>query len=115
MVFFGQKASTAIGPAVLALRTGAPIVPVFIIRENDNTHTIIIEPEIEYEPSGDPDRDIYTITSTFTRIIESYVRRYPSQWPWISNRWREKPPRKRVKVKKRDLLMEHNRRDGKDI
>jgi KDO2-lipid IV(A) lauroyltransferase len=115
VVFFGQKASTAIGPAVLALRTGAPIVPVFIIRESDDTHTIMIEPEMVYEQSGDFDRDIYTITSTFTRIIESYVRRYPSQWPWISNRWREKPPRKRIRVKKRDLLMEHNRRDGKDI
>jgi len=103
--FFGQKASTAIGPAVLALRTGASVVPIFIIRERDDTHTIIIEPELNYEITGDQDKDVFNITSAFTRIIEAYVRRYPSQWPWISNRWRPKPPRKRVRTKRRDLLL----------
>jgi KDO2-lipid IV(A) lauroyltransferase len=104
--FFGQKASTAIGPAVLSLRTGAPIVPVFIIRERDDTHTIVFEPEMHLELSGDQDKDVYLITSTFTRIIESYVKRYPSQWQWISNRWRTKPPRKQVRTKRRDLFLE---------
>jgi KDO2-lipid IV(A) lauroyltransferase len=114
--FFGQKASTAIGPAVLALRTGAPILPLFIIRERDDTHTIVIEPEMHCELNEDQDKNVYLITSTFTQVIESYVRRYPAQWQWISNRWREKPPRKRVRVKRRDLLlMEHNRGDGKEI
>jgi len=111
--FFGQKASTAIGPAVLSLRTGAPIVPIFIIREMDDTHTIVIEPEMEVNLSGDQDRDVYLITDQFTRIIESYVRRYPSQWQWISDRWREKPPRKRVRIKRRDLLsIEKHGADG---
>jgi KDO2-lipid IV(A) lauroyltransferase len=104
--FFGQKASTAIGPAILALRTGASVVPVFIIRERDDTHTIIIEPELHSELSGDQDKDVYQLTSAFTRIIESYVRQYPAQWPWISNRWKEKPPRKRVRTKRRDLIIE---------
>ena len=102
--FFGQKASTAIGPAVLALRTGASIVPVFIVREKDDTHTIVIEPALNCEISGDQDKDVYLLTSAYTRIIEAYVKRFPAQWPWISNRWREKPPRKRVRAKRLDHI-----------
>ena len=104
--FFDQRAATAIGPAILALRTGAPIVPIFILREPDDTHTIIIEPQMDCELSGDQDKDVYLIAETFTRIIEGYVKRYPDQWQWISNRWKEKPPRKQVRIKRRDLVVQ---------
>ena len=86
--FFNRKAATATGPAVLALRTKAAIVPIFIIRNTDDTHKIIIEPEICFEESGDYDKTVYDIISKITTIIEKYIRLYPSQWGWIHRRWK---------------------------
>ena len=51
--FFGQKAATATGPAVFAMRTGAVILPMFIVSQNDGTHKIIIEPPVSLEDQGD--------------------------------------------------------------
>jgi len=47
--FFGRKAATATGPVILAMRTGAAILPCFIIRQPDDTHKIIFEPPFELE------------------------------------------------------------------
>ena len=63
--FFGQKSPTAIGPAVFSLRTGAAIVPTFIVRQKNDTHKIIIEPPLEFNLTGDQAEDILHITSIF--------------------------------------------------
>jgi KDO2-lipid IV(A) lauroyltransferase len=89
--FFGHPASTAPGPAALALRKGAPVIPVFIVRNNDNSHSIIIEKEIKWHPSGDSVCDMRDITSKFTKVIEDYVRKDLSQWLWTNWRWRTQP------------------------
>jgi len=86
--FFGQNSSTAMGPAILSLRTGAAIVPMFIIRQNDDTHKIIIEPPLVFNPTGNQTEDIRHITSAFTERIESYIKAYPTQWFWINRRWK---------------------------
>jgi KDO2-lipid IV(A) lauroyltransferase len=86
--FFGHKTPTAVGPAVLSLRTGAALVPLFIVRQKDNTHKIIIEPALECTLSGNQAEDIHTITSAFTKRIEFYVRKYPDQWLWTNRRWK---------------------------
>ena len=88
--FFGQPAATALGPAVISLRTGSPVVPVFIVRQADGTHTIFIEPSLEYQVTGDRKEDERTMTAAYTKVIERYVRAYPEQWSWINNRWRRK-------------------------
>jgi KDO2-lipid IV(A) lauroyltransferase len=91
--FFGNLAHTQIGVAKLALATGTPIVPMFIVRNDDGcTHTIFIEPPLSFDLTNNPEADIKTITQTFTHRIESYVRNYPTQWMWIHNRWKQKPP-----------------------
>lgn len=94
--FFGQKAATATGPVVLALRTKAAILPAFILRNPDDTHRIIFEPEYCLKPG-----QAYTETLLFniqelTRIIESYIRRYPAEWGWIHRRWKSRPSEKEV-------------------
>ena len=86
--FFGYKTPTAVGPAVLSLRTGAALVPLFMVRQNDDTHKIIIEPALEFTLTGNQAEDIYHITSAFTQKIEWYIRRYPSQWLWLNRRWK---------------------------
>ena len=86
--FFGQPAATALGPAVISLRTGSPVVPVFIARNGDGTHTIYIEPALDHPVTGDRKEDERALTAAFTRVIERYIRAYPEQWFWINSRWR---------------------------
>ena len=93
--FFGHPAPTARGPAMLSLRTGALIVPIFIVRHADLSHTIFIEPHLTPELTGTISEDIFTITTAYTQVIEHYVRKYPDQWFWVNRRW------KKGKIKKR--------------
>ncbi len=87
--FFGYSVPTFTGPVVMALRTGAAIVPIFIVRNDDNTHKIIIDPPVKLELSGDKDRDIVANIARLTKISESYIRRYPEQWWWVHRRFRK--------------------------
>jgi len=87
--FFGYPAPTAPGPAVLALRTGAPLVPIFIVRSNDGLHHIYIEPQLELSLNGDRSSDIPAVVSAYTKVIENFIRMYPDQWFWINNRWKK--------------------------
>ena len=87
--FFGHPAPTAPGPAVLALRTGAPLVPIFIARSNDGLQHIYIEPQLELNLKGDRSSDIPAVVSAYTKVIEHYIRKYPDQWFWINNRWKK--------------------------
>jgi len=91
--FFGHNSPTAVGPAVFSLRTGAAIVPMFIVRQKDDTHKIIIEPPLEVNLTGNQAEDIRRITSTFTERIEWYIRTYPTQWFWLNRRWKRMSPR----------------------
>ena len=86
--FFGHPAGTATGPVVLAMRTGASIVPMFSVREPGDSHMVVIEPEFKLVLSGDKEKDTYVNTAMLSRIIEGYVARYPSQWFWLHERWK---------------------------
>jgi len=87
--FFGHPAPTATGPAVLSLRTGALVVPIFIVRHADSSHTIFIEPHLNPVLTGNRAEDIFTITTAYTKVIEHYVRKYPDQWFWVNRRWKK--------------------------
>ena len=87
--FFGHKTPTAVGPAVLSLRTEAALVPLFMVRQKDDTHKIIIEPALEFTLTGNQAENIYHITSAFTQRIEWYIRKYPTQWLWLNRRWKQ--------------------------
>jgi len=88
--FFGEKAATATGPVIFSLRTKAPILPTFIIREKDDTHRIFIEPELKLQESQDYKETLIFNVQKITKIIENYIRRYPTQWGWIHKRWKTK-------------------------
>ena len=90
--FFGRPAATTVTPALLSLRTGAPVVPVFIVRNDNDTHRIFIEPAIEVERTDNHDENIFRITAEINRVIQSYVERYPDQWSyWTARRWKYQP------------------------
>lgn len=91
--FFGQTAYTAPGPAVFSLKTGAPILPVSVVREKGVPRTLFIGSPIEIERTGDEKKDVELLTAEFTKAIEDIVKQYPSQSPWLNRRW-ESPSRK---------------------
>ncbi|MFH2013161.1 MAG: lysophospholipid acyltransferase family protein [Pseudomonadota bacterium] len=91
--FFGRMVPTFKGPIVMAMRTKAPIIPAFILREDGNRHRIIIKPPVKLELTGDKDKDIFTNLSRLSKIVESYIREYPDQWWWIHQRWRKALPK----------------------
>lgn len=84
--FFGHTAFAADALAVLALRTGAPIVPGFAILRPDGTWHVQIGPEVRVSPSGRFDDDVRAIMTECTAILEQWVRRYPEQWLWTHAR-----------------------------
>jgi len=86
--FFGRKAATATGPVVLARRTGASILPCFILRQKDDTHKIIFEPPLNLVKGNTDEETIIINVQRLTDIIESYIRRYPAEWGWIHRRWK---------------------------
>jgi lauroyl/myristoyl acyltransferase len=85
--FFGRPASTYQGPAYFALRTGAPIVCVYFIRQNDFRHRFIVERVIWPKRKGKLEEDITGILLELNESLEKMIRRYPDQWNWVYKRW----------------------------
>ncbi len=90
--FFGEPAATASGLARLALISGAPVVPVFLVRQPGNrSHRIVIQDEIPIQHSADQQRDIEQNTRRFVKAVEDIVRRYPEQFLWTHRRYKTRP------------------------
>jgi Kdo2-lipid IVA lauroyltransferase/acyltransferase len=91
--FFGVPASTNAGLALIALRTGAPVVPVFLVREGRSArHVVHVLPFLYAERTGDMEADLVRNTQRFSQVFEDMVRRYPEQWLWVHRRWKTRPP-----------------------
>ncbi len=86
--FLGLPTSTTASPAVMALRTGAPIVPAFMIRQKAGRYQVIIEPPVAAATTDNVTKDIEVITQRMVRPLEKYIRQYPEQWWWVHRRWR---------------------------
>ena len=86
--FFGRPAATPVGATVLALKTGAAIVPTYVHLGDDGMQHMHILPEIPMEKTGDEDKDVITNTQTLTKFIEDTIRKYPEQWVWMHERWK---------------------------
>jgi KDO2-lipid IV(A) lauroyltransferase len=84
--FFGRHASTMKSLAILSQRTRAVVLPMFIYRDENFHHHIMIQPPIEHLA----EEDIALRTQQYTAWIESAVRGHPEQWIWTHNRWKVK-------------------------
>ena len=90
--FFGIEACTASGMARIAVRTGAAVVPGFLLwEEKEGRYVLHFGKEVEVVDTGDAERDAVTNTAAFTAAIERYIRRYPEQWLWLHRRWKTRP------------------------
>jgi len=88
--FFGKKAPTTPGLAVLAMKTGAPVVPVFMVRNGFGKHRLVIQNPLELIRTGDIKKDVEANTQLFNHTLESMIRQHPDQWFWVHRRWERK-------------------------
>lgn len=93
--FFGIEACTASGLARVALRSGAAVLPGFLLwEESEQKYVLHFGEELQLirtGDAGDAGDDIVANTALFTAAIESYIRRYPGQWLWVHRRWKTRP------------------------
>ena len=90
--FFGIPAATTPAIALFALRTGAAVVPGFLIWDAaQQKHRLRLDPPVDLINTGDLDRDVLENTKHFNEILEGYIRKYPDQWLWIHRRWKTRP------------------------
>ncbi|OGP86961.1 MAG: hypothetical protein A2Y95_04155 [Deltaproteobacteria bacterium RBG_13_65_10] len=89
---FGVEASTTAGLAIMALRTGAPMIPAFIAREPGRLRfRVLIFPEVEVSRTGDPKEDVRLTTASINRAVETMIRMRPDLWLWGHRRWKNSP------------------------
>jgi KDO2-lipid IV(A) lauroyltransferase len=89
--FFGRSASTPVGAALMAIKTGASVVPTYVYLGDDGLQHMHYLPEIETVLTGDEEQDMITNTQRYTRFIEDRIREHPDQWVWLHERWKTKP------------------------
>lgn len=89
--FLGKPASTPMGAAVFSRKTGAPVIPAFILRKPDGRHRVVVGEAMRYEDHGDTNRDLYDFTARMTGILERVIRENPTQWLWFQKRWNTPP------------------------
>lgn len=89
--FFGRPAKTPRGPAVFALRFGAPVLLMVCVRQPSGRYAFFVEP-VEVAPTGDREADVDAIVLRYTQMLEAKVREYPEQYFWQHRRWRRQPP-----------------------
>ena len=85
--FFNRSASTTSTIAVLAMRAGVPIIPVFALPLSGGRYRMIYEDPIEQPDPDHPDA-VRILTQRCTDVLEMYVRRHPELWLWMHRRWR---------------------------
>ena len=90
--FFGKPAYTTKAPALLAMASGAPLMPCFMIREkNRDRHRFIIQDPIELAKGPDKEENVRINTQRWSTAVEKFIRKHPDQWVWMHRRWKTRP------------------------
>ncbi|MDD4816978.1 MAG: lysophospholipid acyltransferase family protein [Victivallaceae bacterium] len=86
--FFGQPCRTHASAALLHLKTGVPLIPEVTRRAGNNFNfEFVVGDPIEYEPTGDQDKDVKAVTQIITSRLEKLIAEKPEQWLWTHRRW----------------------------
>ena len=88
--FFGRPAYTLVAPARLALKTGAPLLPNFMIRVGRDRYKLVLGKVIRPQAETNRDEAVAKYTQEWMRQFEEVIRAYPEQWAWMHNRWKTK-------------------------
>ena len=90
--FFGHSACTGSGLARIAMKTGARVLPGFLLwQEATRQYVLRFGAPLCLAASGDVEADVLANTALFTKVIEDYIRQYPDQWLWVHRRWKTRP------------------------
>jgi Kdo2-lipid IVA lauroyltransferase/acyltransferase len=90
--FFGHPACTGSGLARVARKTGAKVLPGFLLwDEATQQYVLRFGAGLDLPASDDAEADALAHTALCTRVIEEYVRQYPDQWLWVHRRWKTRP------------------------
>jgi KDO2-lipid IV(A) lauroyltransferase len=89
--FFGDKAWTSSGFAVLALKTGADVLVGLDQRVDKYRHKTVIKGPLSIESSEDFNKDVEILTQKASFVLEEHIRQYPEQWVWFHKRWKTRP------------------------
>jgi KDO2-lipid IV(A) lauroyltransferase len=89
--FFGVPAATSPTPAILALRTGAPVIFAVTIPEPDGNHRVFVEGPLDMPRTGNRDRDVLAFMQDLNDRLERRVRQCPEAWYWLHRRWKTQP------------------------
>ncbi len=89
--FYGEKAATPIGAALLAQKTGSAVVPMAMSIQNGK-QVLTIRPKIEIVNTENEDEDIQTNTQLMSDALETFIKEHPEQWVWVHERWKTRPP-----------------------
>lgn len=89
--FFGKEANTPIGQSIIAVKTGAALVPMACLRMPGDRYKVVIRPEITFERTGNVEKDAITATSLCTKALEELIDAHRDQWMWIHTRWNTRP------------------------
>lgn len=89
--FFGRPACSNKGLALLAMKTKAPVIPVWSWRRDDGGFEIHIGEEMSPIITGDKTQDVWDNTQAYTKALEDIIRQRPEQWFWLHQRWKTKP------------------------
>ncbi|MGH9215179.1 MAG: phosphatidylinositol mannoside acyltransferase [Acidimicrobiales bacterium] len=99
VTFFGEKTTLPSGPAVLALRTGAPLIPTGVYDQGGGHHHAVVRPPIPAERRGSFRDDVARITQAMADELEGLIRRAPEQWHLLQANWpSDRPGAPRVKL-----------------
>ncbi len=91
--FFGVEACTASGMARVARKTGAAVLPGFLLwEEAEQRYVLRFGEELQLQKTKDEEGDALANTALFARVTEQYIRHYPDQWLWLHRRWKTRPP-----------------------
>lgn len=93
--FFGMPVATNYGLALIAIKTGTPVVPAFLVRNEEGNYCCTYEEPIILTKGDDMQEEILRATTTFNSIMEKWIRNYPDQWFWLHNRFRVKKYKKK--------------------
>ena len=86
--FLGVPTHTPTGAAVFALKSDAPVVPMFNLMRADGSYHLIFGEEVPLIRSGNFREDVVANTAHFNQIIGAYIKKYPEQWFWFHDRWK---------------------------
>ncbi len=86
--FFGRTAPTLASPALLQIRFGVTVLPVFMLKPEKGKHLLVFGKPIQWEDnSKSREEQIIELTQIHQKVIEDIILEYPEQWFWMHNRW----------------------------